>query len=685
MNSEQQAIGEYAEAERDYFGNLSAVLRRRRWPFGLTFALVVVVGATALLVLPPAYRARAKLLVQTQRPSALFTSDVLGAIDVLGFGATRDVATQAELVKSLDTLERAIKNWNLNIELEDLEKCVDVNTVSQTDVIEVAVERSDPNEAARIANAIAQQYVDDTVASLQSAARAGRTSIKKQVEAARQELERCQAELTDFRTRTGVIELDAETEEMAKRLGELQAELLRARASAEAGRALVAELRREMRAYEKGEAVAVAMVSNPLVQQLRTDLSAAELERISLLETYSEEAPQVKAVEARIERLRQEIQAELQRVRRGEVGSADPRYAELATKLALAQAEAMSESARASAIQTALSQFMVELKELPAQQAELARLIRETTAAEKMYLSLLERYHQYCITEELNIPTARIIEKARPPEDPVRPSPAHAIGTVAVALLLAFGLVLVLERADPTVHAGREVEAALGAPVLCAIPRAEEGGALLLEEAAREGPVAEAFRELQANLRFAEASVPMNTLVVASTLAGEGRTTVVANLGLTMARMGVATVVVDCDLRHPKLHEMLGVTPRGGLAEVVAGQGSAEQLLCETSEPNLRLLAAGAHAAKPAELLGTPQFKQALSALKDRADVVIVDVPAIAEVSDALIVCGQCDAVIFVVELDRVAEEELREAGEKVGRSGATIVGAVLNKVRERR
>jgi non-specific protein-tyrosine kinase len=189
---------------------------------------------------------------------------------------------------------------------------------------------------------------------------------------------------------------------------------------------------------------------------------------------------------------------------------------------------------------------------------------------------------------------------------------------------------------------------------------------------------AEAYRLLRTNLEFVGLDKPIRTLLVTSAGPRDGKTTVVANLAVVLAEAGQRVIVVDADLRQPRLHEVFGSQRSPGFSNALLDE-SAELPLQAGPLPTLRLLSAGTPPPNPAELLASTRVSRLLDRLTSEADIVLLDSPPLAAVSDATILATKVDGVLLVVSARRTRRDLAQRAREQLKTAGARVVGAVLN------
>lgn len=190
-------------------------------------------------------------------------------------------------------------------------------------------------------------------------------------------------------------------------------------------------------------------------------------------------------------------------------------------------------------------------------------------------------------------------------------------------------------------------------------------------------PVSEAYRSLRANLSFYSLDKPLRTLMVTSPAAGEGKSTTIANLAVTMAQSGRRTIIVDTDLRRPALHELFGAQMSPGLTDAMMA-AAGELPLQKTAVENLWLLSSGPKPPNPADLLGAERMAQIIAQLTEQADIVLFDAPPVMAAADAAILGARVDGVLLVIQAGKTRRDHSERARETLEKSRAHVVGAAL-------
>jgi capsular exopolysaccharide synthesis family protein len=273
------------------------------------------------------------------------------------------------------------------------------------------------------------------------------------------------------------------------------------------------------------------------------------------------------------------------------------------------------------------------------------------------------------------------------PQVPTHPSSPNHPRDLGLGLFLGLGLGIVLAfargRTDQRLHEATDLEGALGVPLLASIPKVPEGskgreGLISIEDPG--APAAEAYRALRTTL-MAAFHRGGGTLLVVSSLPGEGKTTVAANLSVMVAQADRRVVVISADMRRPRLHELFGLSNGRGLSSVLGGDRSLPDCVFATQLPNLLVCPAGPIPPDPAEMLQSERMRQLIATLRQTADFVVLDCPPVLTVADPLGLAAISDAALFVIDSTATKRSDVAEARYRLEQVGGTLLGGVLNKM----
>jgi len=304
--------------------------------------------------------------------------------------------------------------------------------------------------------------------------------------------------------------------------------------------------------------------------------------------------------------------------------------------------------------------------------------------ANETYINLLNNYESLRMAEAQSVSTVQLVEAAQPNLDPVRPKIAtNTMLGVAVGVMLAGGIIFLVEYLDDSVRSPEEITQAYNLPALgyiAKIPRSRRGGeegVYILNNP--RSPVAEAFRSMRTNIEFAGVVEPVKTILVTSPGPQEGKSTVSTNLAAVMMQGGKRVVIVDCDLRRPKIHKLLGMKNRMGLSGLFRGQVNLNDVI-EKRMNNLFVVTSGAIPPNPAELLGSKLMDKLIASLANMVDVVIIDSPPMV-VTDPVVLSTKVDGVVLVVNPGRTKKDALKATMTQLERAEARILGVVVNRI----
>ena len=276
-----------------------------------------------------------------------------------------------------------------------------------------------------------------------------------------------------------------------------------------------------------------------------------------------------------------------------------------------------------------------------------------------------------------------VVQPPTTPGAPVSPKPARNIMLgLVLGLLLGLGAALVRDMLDKSVKTTDDVKALTDAPMLGAIAYdADAPKRPLIVEVDPRSPRAEAFRSLRTNLQFVDAATHPRTMVVTSSLAGEGKSTVTANLALTMAQGGARVCLVEADLRRPKVLEYMGMEGAVGLTDALIGRTDVFDVIQRYGSTDLWVLGAGPIPPNPSELLGSASMRKLLAQLAARFDYIVVDAPPTLPVTDAVVMTSIVDGTILVVGSGLVERDQLLHSLDNLRSVSGKVLGVVLNRV----
>ena len=319
---------------------------------------------------------------------------------------------------------------------------------------------------------------------------------------------------------------------------------------------------------------------------------------------------------------------------------------------------------------------------------EIDNLKQNLELYQNIYLNLLSSREDVKKQKMQNIPTIEQISPSLASENPVKPrTMLNTILGGLAGFILALSFVMLREVTDDTVKSREEVEKLLGTKVVGYIIEIEDegDGQGVYVGSNPRSPVAEAFRALRTNLEFSSKEKPIKSIIVTSGGSGDGKTTIASNLAVILSQSGKKVILVDADLRRPRIHQYTGISNETGLSDLISADEKYKVDECVQkleNTPGLSILPSGGLPANPTDLLGSEKMATLLRTLSDSYDYVVIDCPPML-VADPQVLLGLADGVLMVLVPGQTRPEVVRAVAEQVRHSGVRLLGVVFNRLKQ--
>jgi polysaccharide biosynthesis transport protein len=681
---------------------------KRRWPIVLgTFGTMLGLATFLAMRQQPSYEAMGKLLVKTERTSSLTGLDVnIGEIETLGSTLQKDpLDTQAEIVKSRPIVEQALRSTEppqtgeattTSALLKDLK----IKAIPGTDVLEISYQSADAEYAERIVNEVMEAYIKNNISTNREEAVAARQFIADQLPQTEASVGAAETDLRRFKEQNRIVALEQEAAQAVTNIGNLNTQIDQARAELADVNARSATLRRQLGVRPDLAVDLSALSQSSGVQEVLAKLQTAQSQLAIERTRYRETHPTVTNLQRQVDSLSALLQQRVAEItsRNQTISVGGLQFGELKQNL-------LAEYLRAETSRIGLSQRIVELSALqstyktratalPALEKTQRELERRLTAAQTTYEALLAKLQEVQVAENQNVGNARVIEAAKIPEEPVASRKRLILAAGGVAgLLLGIAAAFLIDLLDQSVKTLRESRELFGYTLLGVIPAFGRTGKLsqLGLERERTAPriisrdmpnlmVQEAYQMLQANLKFLSSDRELKTLVVTSSMTGEGKSEVAANLAAAIAQVGRRVLLIDADMRHPTQHVAWNLSSSIGLSHVLVGQNEVHEAIQEVI-PNLYLLPSGVTPPNPIALLDSNRMATLLSDFSGRYDFVIFDTPPVTACADASVLGRMTDGIVLVVRPGILNNAAGSAAKEMLTSAGQNVLGIIVNGV----
>ncbi|MDD5586668.1 MAG: polysaccharide biosynthesis tyrosine autokinase [Alphaproteobacteria bacterium] len=674
-------------------------LLRRRLPL-IAGVMVsgLLLGLLVALIMTPQYRAKAVVMLDLRRANVVEAGSVSSRLPAENTALRSEmdiIASRAIIDRVIDRLhllndpewrpESVWKKLNplawfrkappTQAQLErqksevanSITKRLKVENDGRSFSINIFFESRDPVKAALIANTFADEYlVDQLESKYEAASRASKwlderlQTLKKQVEASEKSVE-------EFRQKSRLIDIEGTTV-AARQMDDTNSQLTEARGETSQAEAKLRSV--ENMLHSKGGMTGAAdVLASPLIQKLReqeADLRSREAEMAS---HYGDLHPKLIKMRAESRELQSKIAEEVHKIVQG-----------LSNQVEIARAK---ERQLEKELQKQEDRAGVEMKD----SVTLRQLQREADANRLLYESFLNRFKQTSEAQSLQTADARIIARAETPLSPAYPLKwlFMLLGAI-LGGLLGLMLAFLVEYFDHGFRNAAQVEDMTGLPVIGLVPSLAGISARSVEDYVVDKPLSsysEALRTVRTAIHFSNVDQPPKTVMVTSAMPKEGKTSFCLSMGRSLAKAGNKILLIDADLRRPRMAEVIGLPKKGGgLAALLAGDSKLKEVIKrDPIVAGLDYIPAMGKTPNAQDLLGSQQMQKLLREVAAHYDLVIVDTPPILAVSDAAMAARSVDTTLFLVRWATTPRDTAIEAIKRLNAFGCKIAGVVMTQV----
>jgi len=659
------------------FASLVKILREHQWMILGAIGLGIVLAVIATLMATPLYRADVTLQVNPPNVEVMDENKRENA------GASADnwdvLSTQVGLLRSRSLAERVAQNLNLAADPDIVGKQGDVaaRTRAAAGMIQggLSVEMPEdgqlihysfvspsPQLAARVANGIADGFIDSGLQRRYDASAYARRFLQQQIAKARGDLEKSERQMVAYAQAQGIIntasnEPGSPGGDASSLQGESLISLNKALADATARRVLAEGNYRQ--AQLAGSADAAQNTSS--LRQARATLEAEYQEKRTLMKP---DHPDMLSLRSRIDELDRQI------AREGGVAAGGRANTLLAEYRAAAAAE--------SALQSRVASLKGSVLDLRGRSIQYNILQRDVDTNRALYDALLQRYKEVGVAGGVGASPVSIVDRAEVPGGPFKPNlPFNLLIGFALGLLAGVAAALSLEFLHDTIKNREDVRSKLDLACLGVVPRQRGKGSVVEDLKDPASAVSEAYSAILAALRFSTEHGAPKSLLITSTQPAEGKSSSAFALAQNYSRRGESVLLIDADLRRPAFR---GASDRQGLTKLLTNEEPVRGHILETQFENLWLLPCGPTPPNPADLLSTPRFGEILREASEHFDRIVIDGPPLIGLADATLLASVVDNVMMVVEAGKTKTRAAQNAAERIQASGAHIVGVALTK-----
>lgn len=665
-----------------------------RWLVGAFLLAGIVSGIVFSFLQTPLYRATANIEIQSA------TAKIIEDLEVVSQGNNARVYETAKVkLQSRDLVRRVIFKLNLaekpdflapassfslgnligrifgssksadvmklspqqreKLAIAIVRRNTTIKTLRNTSILSVTYSHANPQYAAEVANQLVQSFINQNIDKKSETSDLARKFIEAQVRDTKKKLQESEKALVDYAQRVGITVTGDDVSLISANIAEIN------KALSEAIQKRLAEERYNQQVLDGDAASLPEVFQSPSIQDTKQKIAELRATYQEKLGTLKPGFPEMRRLRAQINELSKQMNFEIAAIAK----SVQIRYLQIQEK--------------EKALRNELAKLEVNQSEFQEKNIQYTILKREVDSNRKQYDSLIGSLSQIGVGSEIKSSSASIIESAVVPGRPYSPNRLINI-FAAIGLFggLAIATIYFLELMNNTFSVPDQLEAELKIPVLGIVPKTEADD-MLKEFESPTSALSEAYRTLRTSLQFTGVGEKLKTILVTSSEMSEGKTTTSYKLAADFAALGRRVLLIDADLRKPRMHRMFNTDNAFGLSNLLTNvirTKNVSDVFRATDNPNITLLTSGTIPPNPADLLSSHKMGLTLHYCAKEFDLVIVDSPPIMGLSDTPILARQVDATLLVVSSKQITRKSAKTALGRLNSAGANIVGCAFTK-----
>lgn len=690
------------------------IIRRRRYLFGGVAIAVTLTMAAWTLTRTPIYRGEFRVLVE---PVALDDPSRELLQDEMPLSPAFDYSTQIEVLRSpalLRPIAQQLEREDPELTYEMLLSNLQITRLRDTKVLSVSFINSDPERIEAVLDALSQEFLDYSFEQRQSSLRQGIQFVDGQLPELRDRVDSLQSRLERFRQEYSLLDPEKRGDELSSFISDVEKQRQQTQTALTEARSLYNSLQNQL-GFNDQEALAASSLSeSPRYQALLTQLRELEAKIATESARFQADSPNVVVLEDERASLLPLLDEEAERIIQtfsdssSANGNLTPTSLDLTRQLIKTANEVRQLEARSDALAQVDNGLKQEFAIVPALARQYTELQRElAVATDSLNRFLTTRETLQIDAAQKSVPW-ELISAPAVAGQPVSPNVPRNFMMGAIAGLTLGGVAaLIADKLDRVVHSTDDIKALTRLPILGSVPlaKAEDelevvtiprapttiptptpGATPTAQERPRDyyvaSPFAEAFRSLYANLRFLGSDSPIRSVVISSPSPTEGKSTVATHLAKAAAAMGQRVLLVDADLRCPRVHERLNIANLRGLSDVLSNNAELGSLIRGVEgEPYLHVLTAGSNPPDPTKLLSSRRMRALMERLQGIYSLIIYDMPPILGFADTPLLAAHADGMMLVTAIGKTRRADLAQAIETVNLSPVTLLGIIANGV----
>ncbi|RCJ22314.1 chain-length determining protein [Nostoc minutum NIES-26] len=670
--------------------SLLEVFKRRSLPAIVTFTSVIAGSVIYLAVTPRLYKTSGRLMLNEKQVSVSQLGRELSQVPLTAPGGSNPLATQAELVKSQQVLQKAIARLSPSekITTGKINQYLKVKIIPATNILELTYESPNPILAAKVLNAVSETMVQESADTISSEARSVRKFLEVEVPKQRSRLKKAEAAESIYRRNSGIVAIEDQTRTLVDSLAILEGQERTLWSELQEIQSRTYDLERITNASNINSAYsAVRGGEDDELKKLRAKFADLEAQVVEGRVRFTNTHPTLLNLIERRNGLLQLYTQKLALVSPNNSAIAPEKVANdelsqnLTSQLITQKIERSAVENKLRTVQAQRAKLQASLVELPIKQEILNALVRQRIEAADSLKFLQSKFEEARIAEAQIVSNIRIIAQATVPDTPASPKQSVVLVIAGFfGIIFAVGVVLLLEVLDNTLRDASEAEKLLKLPLLGTLPRLTPQTLKLdsAEDFLDDLGLVEPYRMLFKTLEFRSRD-RLQLIVVSSALSGEGKSIVVSHLATVSAMLSRRTLIIDADLHRPVQHQLFNLPAMPGISEVLENNQPLMDAIRPTAIENLSVLTCGELHQRPSQLLESAAMKSLMAEAAAHFDLVIIDTPPLCASIDAATLTQQSHGIMLVTRPGWTHKEVLQKTVSELTENGIPILGGVVN------
>jgi succinoglycan biosynthesis transport protein ExoP len=692
---------------RDYW----KVIQKRKWIVIAFFLIVLIATAVGTFAMKPIYRGTATIQINKENPQIVDFKEIF-AVNTMDLDYYQ---TQYKILESRTLARRVIQTLKLSERPEFQPKPetpfqkwksnlwaslpgffgspgkeasenggetflinrfltqLKIEPIRNSRLVKIHFDSNSPQLSTQVSNSLAAAYIQHNLEARFVSTEQAKEWLTKQIDDLKAKVERADENLQEFGSKHDIISLEEKENVTMQRLTELNEALTKAEAERMAKEALYKQT------GDRNFDSLPSILENKLIQDLKQTYIQLEAQYMRLSETFKPEYPEMVRLKNQMETLQKRLEIEIEKIILGIKGDYE------------------SSLRREALLREAFQQQKAKALEMKEKAIQYNILKREADTNRELYKGLLMRMKEAGVSAGITASNIQIVDPAELPTQPYKPNKRlNLLLAAVVGLFLGVGLAFFFEYLDNTIKTPEDLEQWVRLPSFGMVPEISNGRRRRLERGTSypvelvtfghpKSMLSEAYRSIRTSILLSSSEKPPKRITITSPNPSEGKTTTVINTAIALSQTGAQVIIVDGDMRKPKVHKIFNHENGMGLSNFLSGHGDLESIVKKSEVPNLFYIPSGPIPPNPSELLGSNLFKNMLESLEARFDHILVDSPPVLGFADAIILSTCVNGVILTVLGGKTPRETLQRAREALLQTHSKILGVVINRVDIRR